>query len=187
MYRPSTAASGSVLQPLGIRSPLRALAVAQTLPADNATKKAINAFADVLKQADREVDPWARLVHHDAPRVLGDTFLASIAALIVDSDWRTARSELDDILCKHVDESLRAMQPTKGAPAVRKTADAIRIGRVPALLNILADGKRRRVFGPMAGACSSSAPPPQLEKTDEQARDRCQLEMALDFTDVHIC
>ena len=55
------------------------------------TRKTITAFAALLKRADDDVDTWARLMDHGAPRVLGDTFLASVAAIVFDSNWRKAK------------------------------------------------------------------------------------------------
>jgi len=68
----------------------------------------VKAFEPVVPGPDAKLmlngEDWVKFVSHDAPRALGDVFLAAVAAVVLDAGWKTAKGELDDIIQKHVDE-----------------------------------------------------------------------------------
>eukprot|EP00971_Amphidinium_carterae_P198990 3948997-Amphidinium_carterae.1 len=65
----------------------------------------VKAFEPVVPGPDAKLmlngEDWVKFVSHDAPRALGDVFLAAVAAVVLDAGWKTAKGELDDIIQKH--------------------------------------------------------------------------------------
>ena len=113
---------------------------------DSPLKEAIRKFERVVEQAERDDDPWARVVEHDAPRCLGDLFLASIAAVLLDSDWKTATVELEGIIETHVRECLSAQQavaPMPGWPPTARSALKLASER---LAPVLQEGVERGIW-----------------------------------------
>ena len=63
--------------------------------------RSIKSFAGTVDKAwKKDPDPWPRILAHDAPRAIGDAFIACLGAMVLDggSGYRQAR----DILIKHV-------------------------------------------------------------------------------------
>ena len=54
-------------------------------------------------------------MENDAPRLLGDVFLAAVAAVVLDSNWRQAKSDLEQLIRDHVDTCRPAIEPMQGA------------------------------------------------------------------------
>ena len=139
-------------------------------------KDDIATFERVAHRADTDVDRWARLVEHDAPRPLGDVFLAGIAAVVLDSNWRQAKSELGALIKDHVNECVPAAERAS-VPPLQCTAENT---TVQELLRVVSDCCDRHVLGQTA----VRAPPPSAQGGN--ILENRQLEAVFALTDVHI-
>ena len=139
-------------------------------------KDDIATFERVAKRADTDRDPWARLVEHDAPRPLGDVFLAGIAAVVLDSNWRQAKSELRALIKDHVNECVPAAERAS-VPPLRRTVENT---TVQELVRVVSDGRDRHVLGD--AAVRALHPSMQGDNISENQ----QLEAVFALTDVHI-
>ena len=80
-----------------------------------ALKASISNFEATVARAEINGDLWAVLVENNAPRLLGDVFLAAVAAVVQDSNWRQAKSDLEQLIRDHVDRCRPAIEPMQGA------------------------------------------------------------------------
>ena len=71
---------------------------------DSELKQAVKSFACFVRHAKkRDVEHMLpELIKHDAPRVLGDVFLAAAAAVFLDSSWTQLKITFTDILDAHL-------------------------------------------------------------------------------------
>ena len=67
----------------------------------------VNSFAAVVKEADKQDNPWPYVLANDAPTVLGHVFLACLGALVMDSGYRDAAK----VLGTHVEKCLSMPLP----------------------------------------------------------------------------
>ena len=54
------------------------------IQASSELQKSVRSFAKAVSRSSNDANPWDRLLCHDAPRALGDTFLACLGAIVLD-------------------------------------------------------------------------------------------------------
>ena len=150
----------------------------QYTSANKSLKDSVTQFEKVLQCADREADPWARLFDNDAPQMLGNVFLAAIAAILIDGGWAKAKEHLKEMIVDHVKECLPAIEATGVAPEKCSAATIT----VQDLIEVRHDLKQHKVWGNFAGC----PPPPQTNLgADVHAEKQkiLQLESFFNLTD----
>ena len=100
------------------------------LQATEELSKSVRSFQEAVRRSNSEFEvhgeyPWERLLKHDAPRALGDTFLACLGATIMDGG-RGSQSYLDakKVIYKHI-EACKDMPVKDGASAVSLETDLV--------------------------------------------------------------
>ena len=80
-------------------------------------KQSVLSFVNVVARAKakRDEDPWPRLLCHDAPRVLGDVFLACMGAVVMDGENGYLHAK--EVLRKHVKECETMKLPPAMVPS----------------------------------------------------------------------
>ena len=146
------------------------------LTADDSLRKSINEFERTIDCADREQDPWARLVHHDAPRVLGNIFCAVIAAVLFDCNWRQAQIDLKDVIQVHVKACLPAVESAHIQMVERCASNTT----VDELLQVVRDGTSRQVLAEIVGC------PPPPNDDDAELPVPHHLNTTFELLDVHM-
>ena len=156
----------------------------------------VAAFAAIVRRVDLwasrtaqqttwEKGPWEHLVVHDAPRAVGDLFLACVGAVVIDTDWKHAKEELGPIVRQHVNDCISACAPLVDSQEVKERGveDTVWSEMFKQLRSVDASERLSRVYK------HTVVPPSPAEQADTlefAQRHLRQLESAFACTDVHI-
>lgn len=154
----------------------------QFSPTDVDLKNSVTHFEGVLRRADKDEDMWPRLVANDAPRVLGDTFLAAIGAVLIDSTVAKATEDLRDLIDDHVQECRHAFIQAEVLP---KRCSAETIDREQ-FAEVIRDGKKRQVWGNFAGQPALSSTDLEGESPSQHQQAISQIKATLGLIDYHV-
>jgi len=152
-------------------------------PTDFDLKNSVTHFEGVLHSAEKEEDMWPHLVANDAPRVLGDIFLAAIGAVLIDSTVAKATDDLRDLIVDHVQECRHAFIKSEVFPkkCSVETIDCEKFAEVTC------DGKKRQVWGNFAGQPASTSTDLEGESPSQNQQVISQIKATLGLIDYHIC
>ena len=145
-------------------------------------KNSVSHFEGVLRRADKDDSMWPRLVANDAPRVLGDTFLAAIGAVLIDSNVAKATADLKDLIHEHVRECRHAFIQAEVSPK-RCSVETIDQDQ---FAEVTRDGKQRQVWGNFSGHQAQSTTDLEGESTSQHQHAISQIKATLDLTDYHV-
>ena len=146
-------------------------------------KNSVTHFEGVLRRADKEEDLWPRLVANDAPRVLGDTFLAAIGAVLIDSTVAKATHDLRDLIHDHVQECRHAFIKSEVLP---KRCSVETIDREQ-FAEVTRKGKNCQVWGNFAGQPAPTSPVLEGESPSQNQQAISQIKATLGLIDYHVC
>ena len=145
--------------------------------------RSVSSFAKAVARANDEDDPWPRLLRHDAPRALGNTFIACLGATVMDASYLDARR----VSLKHA-YKCQGM-PVKMDACIRNqdpdySWETLRLALKDAGNTLCSSG----LAPPAPPQISPWDPKPTLVPTARQPTlEAEQLRKAHDLTDVHFC
>ena len=155
--------------------------------------KSVQSFVRTVDRSKQDENPWRRLLRHDAPRALGNTFVACLGAMVLDGRNNLQDSAYLDarkVLLNHVKDckDMVKLMPIMADSEVSELRQ--HKGSWETLNSLVQDAGNTlnsRVIAPPSPHClpCGSPDPTPVPTVPPPTSEDAQLDKALSLTDVH--
>ena len=152
--------------------------------------RSVQSFAKAVERFNQEKlegeNPWPRLLRHDAPRALGNTFVACLGAIVMDGAPAVQENPILDarkVLLEHVFNCQD--MPISAKTCVQNETPHLSWETLTSLVKDAGNTLFARVLSPPTPASSGSLDPTPVRTATPTTEEEEQVRVALDLTDVH--